>query len=331
MKHITLALLLLAACAPPVAPKAPVAKTADAGKFQVAGPYAHGNLAVYLITSKERDDREFITLDEGLKNGWVKVSEKDDEQVRELRIENTCGKPLFLQEGDRVQGGKQDRIVGSSLVVPANSPPQPLPSFCIEHGRWTEGQSGRSFGYTANSGCATKDLRMAAKVSGDQGEIWKGVAEQKKEAAEKLGSANTNDSFNETMDDPKVKKLSDEAAAALAKAVEKHPDAVGVAFCVNGRIEEVNVYPGHKLLAKIYPRLVQGYALEAALAEGKPQPAPSAADVAKFMTEADGKERQTKKIDAANGLVTVDGKEKVTCTTEYGGKAVHQQWFSKRK
>ena len=82
-----------------------------AENYRLSGPYAHQNLAVYLLHSDKRDDRDFITLNEGLKSGQVKVTELENEQVARLRIENQSDKPLFLQEGDRVTGGKQDRTL----------------------------------------------------------------------------------------------------------------------------------------------------------------------------------------------------------------------------
>src|SRR6266478_614713 len=115
---------------------------ADAGPFEVTGPYAHENLSVFLIHSPHQDERDFITLDQGLKEGWVKVSEKQREEVGELQIENQSEYPLFLQEGDRLQGGKQDRIIIASLVVPPKSGKMIVPAFCIEQSRWREGKMG---------------------------------------------------------------------------------------------------------------------------------------------------------------------------------------------
>jgi hypothetical protein len=60
----------------------------DPVPYEITGPYAHQNLSVFLIHSPSQDDREFITLDQGLKEGWVKVTEKQQEQVGQLQIEN---------------------------------------------------------------------------------------------------------------------------------------------------------------------------------------------------------------------------------------------------
>ena len=43
----------------------------DGTAYRVSGPYAHENLAVYLIRAARQDQRDFLTLDEGLASGQV--------------------------------------------------------------------------------------------------------------------------------------------------------------------------------------------------------------------------------------------------------------------
>lgn len=328
-----LVLTLLAACGravppPPeqsAQPAAPAVAQADAGKFRVSGPYVHDNLAVYLVHSAERDERDFSTLDEGLKDGTVSVTEKQDEQVNELQLENRGEKPLFIQEGDRVKGGKQDRIVGLSFVVPPKSGKMGIPSFCVEQGRWSAGKEGAVFGLTQSSALADKKVRFAAKAGKDQGGVWKEVGLAKQRAQVTLGAANTNSNLNETMDSDQARKAAAPFEKVLAGLLASHPDAVGAAFALNGKIEEINVYPGHRLFAKLYPRLLGSYALAAVL-EKKAGAVPTAADVAALMKE--GRERGRRTENVADNTVTVrDLEAQVHCVTEYLGKAVHVQWM----
>src|SRR5690349_3555661 len=96
------AVLSAAGCQRPSTPAGTATVDRDGVQYQVTGPYAHENLAVFLLHAPTQDEREFITLDQGLKEGLVTVTEKDQEQVRELQIENRSEQPLFLQEGDRL-------------------------------------------------------------------------------------------------------------------------------------------------------------------------------------------------------------------------------------
>jgi hypothetical protein len=262
--------------------------------YRVTGPYTHENVAVYLVHSPNQDPREFITLDQGLREGVVQVSEQAQAQVRELVIDNQSDRYLFLQEGDRLRGGQQDRTIFASFVVPPRSGKMPLPAFCIEPSRWVVADLGGKFTNTSNAAFATKEVRLAAKVVQDQGTVWESVRRQK-EATEGFlqvnhvpETVNKTSSLNEALDAPQIKRISDEFATALSGVLQGQPDAVGVAIAVNGKIEEVNIYPNHALLAQQYPRLVQSYALEATLGTTAANvPAPSALDVAHFMAASD--------------------------------------------
>src|SRR5262245_21736321 len=88
----------------------------ELGLLQVSGPYTHGTLSVFLLRSDNQDDREFLTLDQGLKDGTVKITELEQESVGQLKINNESSLPLYLQEGERLVGGKQDRTLAASLV-----------------------------------------------------------------------------------------------------------------------------------------------------------------------------------------------------------------------
>jgi len=185
----SVALLALSAAllaAPPAEKKKPPTFDVKDVQVTVSGPRAHDNVTVFLLHAKEQDPREFITLDEGLDKKLVAVSEKSQEQVNELVIENNSDKPLFLQEGDRVKGGKQDRIIITSLVIPPKSGKMPLPTFCCEQGRWTLGTSGKSFMNADNRILCPPSVRGACKYipyKWGQGAVWQEVQRGKGEPA----------------------------------------------------------------------------------------------------------------------------------------------------
>src|SRR5262249_15749884 len=54
---------------------------------RISGPYAHENLAVFLLHGKDQDDRDYLTLDQGLAKKLVAISEKASASVGELQIE----------------------------------------------------------------------------------------------------------------------------------------------------------------------------------------------------------------------------------------------------
>src|SRR5262249_38601485 len=153
-------------------------------------------------------------------------------------------------------------------------------------GRW---QGARAFHGSANAALAPKEVREASKVANEQGRVWESVRGVKNSANSypTLNAPNTNTSLTETLESPQVKQVSEECAAALRNILDENPKAVGVAIAVNGVIEEVNVYPNHQVLENLYPRLLQSYALQAAMVKDKASEdkALAVADIRSFMTE----------------------------------------------
>jgi hypothetical protein len=297
--------------------------------MRVTGPYRHANLAIYLFHTDQRDDQQFITLDEGLASKQVTVSEKQNAEVQKLVIENASAYPLFLQEGDRLVGGKQDRIVYASAVIPAGSGKVPIPSFCVEQSRWQAGEQGTKFTGADNVALAPKSVRVAAKAMKDQGAVWEHVSESKMAFVSDLEAGmQTTSSLTEAMDDPKVKAISDEAVDALQATIDANPDAVGIGFAVNGRIEEIDIYPGHTLLSKVAPRLIRSYAVDAALAaETQAGEAPEAGQIIAFMNKLRrAKSRKSETINAGNVMdIAVYHDHVAEFDNAYGGRSVHYQ------
>ena len=59
-------------------------------------------------------------------------------EVNTLSVENlSADYELFIQDGDMVRGGRQDRLIAIDMLVPPRSGKVPLPAHCVESGRWT--------------------------------------------------------------------------------------------------------------------------------------------------------------------------------------------------
>ncbi len=98
-------------------------------------PVTHKNLSIYFVRGPSSSGPVPLTLQEALAKGTVNVHETG--QVNELVIENTGKNDVFVQAGDIVKGGKQDRVLTVSLLVPAGSGQVPIGAYCVEHGRWS--------------------------------------------------------------------------------------------------------------------------------------------------------------------------------------------------
>src|SRR5436190_14614829 len=117
------------------------ALSAEAQKM--SGPYTHENLTLYLVHGPATVKGDYLTLDEALAAKKVIVNETGN--VNELTIENQSDQAVYVQSGDIVKGGRQDRTIGVDIVLAPHSGKLPVASFCVEHGRW----SGRGGGESA--------------------------------------------------------------------------------------------------------------------------------------------------------------------------------------
>ena len=228
--------------------------------YRVLAPIESGNLLLFPVVrddGKATGETPFITLDEGLKNGEVEVTEAgrarglvrprgpgnhDDvdrgDEVNTLVLVNHSKRPLLLLAGEIVTGGKQDRIVAKDRIVPADADPIDLGVFCIEPGRWTEssatfGAAGKS---AAKSFMVQPEIRERAMVDQDQQQVWNsvhGAISQMEVAAAPPASAGApqgegmyhrtlgTSSYAKAMQDAAVSEKVDEAAAPVMNAREQ--------------------------------------------------------------------------------------------------------------
>ena len=145
------------------------------GDFTLSGPYTYRNLSLFLVHGKDATEgRGFLTLQEAMEQKKVIVHETDN--VQELAIENVSGEEVFVQAGDIVKGGKQDRTLAVDIVLAPASGRVPVASVCVEQGRWEQRRLESVVTFAASpSQLASKELKLAAKSAGSQSEVWKAV------------------------------------------------------------------------------------------------------------------------------------------------------------
>ncbi|HTO85516.1 MAG TPA: DUF6569 family protein, partial [Methylomirabilota bacterium] len=245
---------------------------AAASEPKVSGPYAHDNLTIFLIhadaaAAGNAATGQYVTLDEALADEQAMVYETGD--VNELAVENLSkDRTLFIQAGDIVKGGRQDRVLSVDLVLPPGSGRTPITAFCVEHGRWT-GRSNESAGSfdSADKSLAGKDLKLAAKAARSQQDVWNAVAKTQAMLGASLGedvaAAESPTSLQLTLENKKLEAAIADHVAALATLADGHGDAIGYVYAVDGRISGGDVYPSPALFRKLWPRLLAADATEA--------------------------------------------------------------------
>src|SRR5207237_5551834 len=116
----------------------------------VSGPYTHGNRAIFLFHgSDEIDGGGYTSLTEAFEKKHVLVHETGT--VGELEVENLSETfDIFIQAGDVLKGGRQDRIVAIDFIIPALQGRIRIPDFCGEIVQWRKRRF-RDTGYGAGT------------------------------------------------------------------------------------------------------------------------------------------------------------------------------------
>lgn len=288
--------------------------------YRVSGPFVHENLAIYLVHGKAGSGPVPLTLDEALQKGVVRVYETSN--VNELEIENLAVEEVFVQTGDIVKGGKQDRVITSSLMLPPRSGRVPLASFCVEQGRWTArgAESVQQFS-SSPSAVPSRKAKIAMRapsptpdprldsVAVRQGEVWRSVAETQSRLSANVGAPvaapQSRTSLQLSLENEKLAEVRAAYVEALGSAGEKDGDIVGFVFAVNGKVNSADIYPSNGLFRKMWGKLLVASATEAiGEKDGTAGTPPAKEAVLAFLDAAQGGKASVRNIDARVRLET---------------------------
>ncbi len=232
--------------------------------FRLSGPYTHENLTVFLIHSTETPaSLKLLPLKDAMEQKKVTVYETGN--VNQLSIENTSGEAVYVQGGDIVKGGQQDRVFTTDLVLPAKSGRVPIAAFCVEQGRWTKrgAEDPKTFAVSDNA-LPTTAAMVAVKSKGDQQAVWNSVTSAQMQVAVSTGVRNfETTSMQMTLESKALAKSTEPFKKALAGILKSKPDAIGVAFAINGELNSADVYNSPVLFRQLWPKLLNATAVEA--------------------------------------------------------------------
>jgi hypothetical protein len=288
------------------------------GRFKVQGPFTYRNLALYLVKGKDVvRDTKFVTLEQALRDGKVTVGETGD--VRSLVISSAYDEEyVFIQAGDIVRGGKQDRTLSTDLIVPPGARKMPLQSFCVESGRWQARGTEQADKFSMSSNqVASRQLRVASRYRKSQQEVWNNVTDLQDKLAHNVGkpvrSPLSSSSLELTLEDKDVKKRAEEYVKAVIDVVRGRKHIVGFVFAINGQLNTAEVYGSEDLFRQLWPKLLRTAAIEA-LAELKKERrwrAPSARAAAAFLEYPEKSQVERSRINDWLTAITYEGKDKI--------------------
>ena len=312
--------------------------------YRLSGPYTHNNLTIFLVHGRDlAGNRTFLTLQEALDQKKVIVYETKD--VNELAIRNVSNQDVYVQAGDIVKGGDQDRMISVDFIVPRRSKRMPIAAFCVESGRWNRrgNENNASFGSSTNF-VTSKQLKLAAKSENSQQAVWENVkVVQSKLSANVGGVVNSPvsaSSLELAVENDKVKESTENYTKALANIMRNNSDVIGYVFAINGHVNSADIYASHALFTKLWPKLLKANATEAvaelqtdgAAGEGAPAKPVTTESVQVFFDEAEKGAESQKAVSTRVHLVTKEDNKNVLYETRdraQNGAWIHRNYIRK--
>jgi hypothetical protein len=258
------------------------AASVRADDVRISGPVVHDNLAIYFVHGASTGGPVPLTLAEALAGGSVRVYETGN--VNQLAIENLGADEVFVQSGDIVKGGQQDRVLMVSLVLPPHSGRIPIASFCVEQGRWSARgtEDVRRFA-SAGTSVPSREAKLAMQAPAPgaaspvgptrsdtglrQQQVWDNVSKIQKKLERNVGapvaSPQSQTSLQLALENEKLAAARAAYIKALQAAGERDGDIVGYVFAVNGKLNSADLYPSNGLFRKMWPKLIAANATEA--------------------------------------------------------------------
>lgn len=354
--------LILAAALVPLALSAlaPTVKAQAPRPLTLSEPRERDNLTVYFVRGDDQVAEAPSTLDEALESGAVKLYETGD--VNQLEIENLSDREVFVNAGDIVKGGRQDRVLSVSLVIPPKSGKMPIAAFCVEQGRWSQrGEEDSAAFASAKEMAPLKDIKLALRgvkalraeqtaglqaqsrqalgvgsVAGAQSEVWRSVADAQSKLSANIAAPVADSASPSSLQLALEHDGLTQAKKPYLEAIEgegfRAPDYVGVVFAVNGKVSSAEIYSSNSLFRKMWPKLANAAAVEAlsARAEWAEQKPPKAKVVERFLAAERGGEELSRELPA--DLTWVEKRDTALVYTETrraNGETLHRSYLAR--
>jgi len=232
-------------------------------KISLGTPSACRNLTLTPILLKDGplSSVEPMCVEEALAAGTLRVSEVSAEgYVPELRVSNSGEALVLILDGEELVGGKQNRIVNATILVPPHSEIV-IPVSCIEAGRWGYWRPGfAAAGRVLNpeiryrkAEAVTRSLKEKRQRFSDQRAVWDGVEKM----LFALGAASPTRALSDGFDE-RVNAITDYVAAFALQ-----PGQVGVLYRIGGVLAGLDLFGSERTFALAFPKLVRGSALQA--------------------------------------------------------------------
>ena len=235
----------------------------------VSDPIEAGGLQVFGLYWEAPAGIAYRTLDEAVAAGTLEVTEvTEGGSVPQLKVHNKDTVAVFLMAGEHLRGGKQNRVLNASILVPAQSD-LPIPVSCVERGRWGyraahfsgSGSSSHSTLRKMMHGQVTRSYHSSGTPRSDQGEVWREVDRKLAESGSMSDTAYLDKAYEDS--EPLLREVTGQLSVPEG--------ACGAVFAYGGKIVGFDLFDRSTTLAQLWEKLVRAYAIDARVATAGPR------------------------------------------------------------
>jgi len=225
--------------------------------IQVGEPTECRGIVVAPLYPRSTPTAAYTTLEVALGRGFAVTETSSLGTVPELRVVNPLDEAVLLYDGEELVGAKQDRILNVSVLVAAGST-LAIPVSCVEAGRW----SPRSEKFGAARHLTSPEVRERKnRVLADQpmvrgyaqSEVWSAVADK----AARLHAP------SETGAQGDLFRSREGELGGLRAAFPLQPGQSGALLVLGDRGLCLDYVSRPDAFATLYPKLLDGYLLDA--------------------------------------------------------------------
>ena len=307
--------------------------------YRVSDPVSYKNLSIFLIHGTDENTKgNILTLQEAMEQKLFVVYETAE--VNELEVENLSKEfDVFIQSGDIVKGGRQDRVLAVSIIIPARSGRISIQAFCVESGRWTKrGNEDASKFNSSNDRIVTKELKLAANSARSQAEVWDKVSDAQSRLSKNVGESVNSDrsasSLQLSLENREVTANVDAYIKQLSTVIDGKSDVIGYAFSINGRINSADIYVSNALFKKVWMKMLKAAATEAVSESRSVRLADpvKAAAVGQFLYDAEKAGAKEESVGSGAKLITKEDKDNVVFESrdEKSKAIIHKSYVRKQ-
>jgi hypothetical protein len=206
------------------------------------------------------------SLQKAIRDKKIRINElkgSGNADVRVLEMKNTSKEAIVLQSGEILVGGKQDRIVAQTMIIPPDKQKYYVNVYCVEKGRWD--RRAKSFDYLRS---ADMGLRRATDVQRKQHLIWESIDNQFKQS----GKNSPTSAYKDLLRNQKFLDLDSQYVKFFSDKLSKtDSNFAGFVAITGGQIIGTDLYSTKEMAMEAFQNTLRSYSATAIIVGDPPE------------------------------------------------------------